>query len=52
MATSIAKAVQAQAPEAKAQQSVMVMMNGLLDGEKMRKRFDERNQERPAGGNL
>ena len=41
MATSIAKAVSAQAPEAKAQQSVMTMMNGLLDGEKMRKRFDE-----------
>ena len=41
MATTIAKAVSAQAPEAKAQQSVMTMMNGLLDGEKMRKRFDE-----------
>ena len=41
MATSIAKAVSAQAPEAKAQQSVMTMMNGLLDGEKMRKRFDD-----------
>lgn len=41
MATSIQKAVQAQAPEAKAQQSVMTMMNGLLDGEKMRKRFDD-----------
>jgi len=41
MATSIQKAVQTQAPEAKAQQSVMTMMNGLLDGEKMRKRFDD-----------
>lgn len=39
--TSIAKAVASQAPEKKAQQSVMQMMNGLLDGEKMRKRFDE-----------
>ena len=39
--TSIQTAVRAQAPEAKAQQSVMQMMNGLLDGEKMRKRFDE-----------
>jgi len=41
MATSIQKAVQTQAREAKAQQSVMTMMNGLLDGEKMRKRFDD-----------
>lgn len=41
MATSIQKAVQAQAPEVKAQASVSVMLNSLLDGEKMRKRFDE-----------
>lgn len=39
--TSIQKAVQAQAPEVKANQSVSVMLNSLLDGEKMRKRFDE-----------
>lgn len=39
--TSIQKAVAAQAPEVKANQSVSVMLNSLLDGEKMRKRFDE-----------
>ena len=37
----IQTAVQNQAPEAKAQQSVNTMLNSLLDGEKMRKRFDE-----------
>ena len=37
----IQKAVQQQAPEAKAQQSVNTMLNGILDGEKMRRRFDE-----------
>lgn len=46
--TSIQKAVAAQAPEAKAQQSVMQMMNGLLDGEKMRRRFDELLGKRSA----
>ena len=39
--TSIQKAVAAQVPEVKAQQSVNTMLNSLLDGEKMRKRFDE-----------
>jgi len=37
----IQTAVQQNKPEAKAQQSVSVMLNSLLDGEKMRKRFDE-----------
>jgi recombination protein RecT len=37
----IQTAVQQSKPEAKAQQSVSVMLNSLLDGEKMRKRFDE-----------
>ena len=37
----IQTAVQAQAPEVKAQASVSAMLNSLLDGEKMRKRFDE-----------
>lgn len=37
----IQAAVQQQAPEAKAQQSVNTMLNGILDGEKMRRRFDE-----------
>lgn len=37
----IQAAVQQQAPEAKAQQSVNAMLNGILDGEKMRRRFDE-----------
>ena len=41
MANTSIQAKVNQAPEAKAQQSVMVMMNGLLDGEKMRKRFDD-----------
>jgi recombination protein RecT len=44
----IQTAVNAQVPEAKAQQSVMAMMNGLLDGEKMRKRFDELLGKRSA----
>jgi len=39
--TSIQKAVQNQAPEARANQSINTMLNSLLDGEKMRKRFDE-----------
>ena len=46
--TKIQTAVKAQAPEAKAQQSVMQMMNGLLDGEKMRKRFDDLLGKRSA----
>ena len=46
--TKIQTAVNAQAPEAKAKQSVMAMMNGLLDGEKMRKRFDELLGKRSA----
>ena len=37
----IQTAVQNNKPEVKAQQSVSVMLNSLLDGEKMRKRFDE-----------
>ena len=37
----IQKAVQNQAPEAQAKQSVNAMLNGLLDGEKYRRRFDE-----------
>ena len=37
----IQTAVQQNKPEARAQQSVSVMLNSLLDGEKMRKRFDE-----------
>lgn len=37
----IQAAVQQNKPEARAQQSVTVMLNSLLDGEKMRKRFDE-----------
>ena len=42
MATNkIQTAVQQQKPEARAQQSVNTMLNSLLDGEKMRKRFDE-----------
>ena len=39
--TSIAARVQQQAPQAKAQQSVNTMLNSLLDGEKMRRRFEE-----------
>lgn len=39
--TSIQNAVRAQAPQAQAKQSVSVMLNSLLDGEKMRRRFDE-----------
>ena len=41
MANKIQTAVQQNKPEVKAQQSVSVMLNSLLDGEKMRKRFDE-----------
>lgn len=42
MATNkIQSAVQNQQPNAKAQQSVMAMINGILDGDKYRKRFDE-----------
>lgn len=37
----IQAAVQQQKPEVKAQQSVNAMLNGILDGEKMRRRFDE-----------
>ena len=37
----IQTAVQQNKPEVKAQQSVGAMINGLLDGEKYRKRFDE-----------
>ena len=37
----IQTAVQQNKPDVKAQQSVSVMLNSLLDGEKMRKRFDE-----------
>ena len=37
----IQTAVQQNKPEVKAQQSVSVMLNSLLDGEKMRRRFDE-----------
>lgn len=37
----IQTAVQQQAPEQQAQKSVSVMLNSLLDGEKMRRRFDE-----------
>ena len=37
----IQTAVNQNKPEAKAQQSVGAMINGLLDGEKYRKRFDE-----------
>jgi len=37
----IQTAVQQSKPEAKAQQSVNAMLNGILDGEKMRRRFDE-----------
>lgn len=37
----IQAAVQQSKPEAKAQQSVNTMLNSILDGEKMRRRFDE-----------
>lgn len=37
----IQTAVQQNKPEAKAQQSVNTVLNSILDGEKMRKRFDE-----------
>lgn len=37
----IQAAVQQQKPEVRAQQSVNAMLNGILDGEKMRRRFDE-----------
>ena len=39
--TSMQRAVQNQAPEARANQSINTMLNSLLDGEKMRRRFDE-----------
>lgn len=39
--TKIQAAVQQQKPEDRAQQSVNAMLNGILDGEKMRRRFDE-----------
>ena len=41
MAANIQKTLQSNKPEVKAQQSVNTMLNSLLDGEKMRKRFDE-----------
>lgn len=41
MAGKIQKATAQQAPEQRAQMSVNVMLNGILDGEKMRNRFDE-----------
>ena len=37
----IQTAVQNQAPEVQARQSIGAMLNGILDGEKYRKRFDE-----------
>ena len=37
----IQTAVQQQKPEVRAQQSVNTMLNGILDGEKMRRRFEE-----------
>jgi recombination protein RecT len=37
----IQAAVQQKAPEARAQQSVNTMLNGILDGERMRRRFEE-----------
>lgn len=42
----IQRAVQSQAPEVKASASVNTMLNSLLDGEKMRKRFEELLGER------
>ena len=41
MAANIQKAVQANKPEAKAQQSVNVILSGILDSQKMRIRFEE-----------
>lgn len=41
MAASIQKAVAQNKPEAKAKQSVNTMLSGILDGEKMRARFNE-----------
>ena len=41
MANNKIQAAVQQKPEAKAQQSVNTMLNGILDGEKMRRRFDE-----------
>lgn len=41
MAANIQKAVQNNKPEVKAQQSINTMLNSLLDGEKMRTRFNE-----------
>ena len=41
MPANIQRAVQQQKPEAAARQSVNTMLNSLLDGEKMRRRFEE-----------
>jgi len=41
MASMIQKSVEANKPEVKANQSINTMLNGLLDGEGMRKRFNE-----------
>lgn len=41
MPANIQRAVQQNKPEAAARQSVNTMLNSLLDGEKMRRRFDE-----------
>ena len=41
MAANIQKAVQQNKPEVKANQSVNAMLSGILDGEKMRRRFEE-----------
>lgn len=46
MANSIQKAVSGQTPLAKQQQSVNALMNGILDGEGMRKRFNDLLGER------
>lgn len=41
MAANIQKAVQQQKPEARAKQSINTMLSGILDGENMRRRFEE-----------
>lgn len=46
MANTIQKAVSGQTPLAKQQQSVNALMNGILDGEGMRKRFNDLLGER------
>ena len=46
MANSIQKAVSGQTPLAKQQKSVNAMMNSILDGEGMRKRFNDLLGER------